>query len=249
MSMQTDPRFVVRNEQLIDTLNSTDDLGGWYYWNGDPGNESRLRERAFYMRLGKLIKKLTLSDFEGSTGIGWPISKIVRASQLNAFDLAISAQHRFIGSRASLNREKKGMSDYTSLRLFVDDVECLLRDIYGDTESEALELIRAAVFVTVHCLNQHARPDLWKEQQDAWDFDYMFGIGVPEDCATSRSDWRRGMLAKAALMRRARNVLMNPSSFSEYTVEFAKRFSEDWDCSFEAEQTALNSKVLQNKVK
>jgi hypothetical protein len=42
------------------------------------------------------------------------------------------------------------------------------------------------------------------------------------------------MVAKADLINRVREVNANLSTFSEYTIEFAKLFAERWDCSKEA---------------
>ena len=42
------------------------------------------------------------------------------------------------------------------------------------------------------------------------------------------------MVAKHDLMLRVCEVRENPSAFSPYTVEFAARFAEEWDCSAEA---------------
>ena len=77
------------------------------------------------------------------------------------------------------------------------------------------------------------RPDLWKEHSEGEDLDYMFGIGVPEACGISGSNWRRGMAAKFSLIHRVREVNANLSTVSEYTIEFAKLFAERWDCSKE----------------
>ena len=74
-----------------------------------------------------------------------------------------------------------------------------------------------------------------KNISDAEDFDYIFGIGVPEGYGISGSEWRRGMTAKVNLFRRVREVNANPSTFSEYTREFAKLFAERWDCTKEHE--------------
>ena len=144
---------------------------------------------------------------------------------MNSFDPALSIEHKFGGT---LKREKKGMHDLTSLSLFCDDVECLLRDLYGDIESEALDSVLYAVFSIVKAFMRYARADLCKEHSDAVDLDYMFGIGVPEGHGISGSDWRRGRRAKFDLIVRAYDVLANQSAFSEYTVEFAKRFGEHW---------------------
>ena len=43
------------------------------------------------------------------------------------------------------------------------------------------------------------------------------------------------MKAKVDLFRRVREVNANPSTFSEYTREFAKLFAEQWDCTNEGE--------------
>ena len=155
----------------------------------------------------------------------------IRASHLNTFDPALSIQHKFDGK---LRRQKKHTQDFTSLSLFRDEVECLLRDLYGDVESEALDSIVWAVFRIVEAFTQYVRPDLWKEHQDAEDLDYMLGIGVPEGYGISGGEWRRGMVAKHDLMLRVCEVRENPSAFSAYTGEFAARFGEMWDCSVEA---------------
>jgi hypothetical protein len=120
------------------------------------------------------------------------------------------------------------------LSLFRDEFECLLRDLYGDVESEALVNIVWAVFRIVEEFTNYVRRDLWKEHQDAEDLDYMLGIGMPERYSVNRHEWRRGMVAKHDLMLRVCEVRENPSAFSPYTVEFAARFAEEWDCSAEA---------------
>ena len=123
----------------------------------------------------------------------------------------------------------------TSLSLFFDDVELLLRDLYGDVDSEALHRVLLAVFRI-----DYVREDLHKEHRDAKYFDYMFGIGVPDGYCINGSDWRRGMLAKSDLILRVCEVLANPSAFSEYTVEFAKLFNQDWVCSLDTAYEARN---------
>ena len=118
----------------------------------------------------------------------------IRASHLNTFDPTMSIQHRFDGK---LKRQTKDTQDFTSLSLFRDEVECLLRDLYGDIESEALDSIVWAVFRIVEEFTKYVRPDLGKEHHDAGDLDYMFGIGVPEGDGISGSDMRRGMKQNA----------------------------------------------------
>ena len=56
---------------------------------------------------------------------------------------------------------------------------------------------------------------------------------MPERDQGLSGDCRRGMAAKVDLFRRVRAVNADPSTFSEYTIEFAKLFAERWDCSKE----------------
>src|SRR5262245_59286876 len=95
-------------------------------------------------------------------------------------------------------RQKEDTQDFTSLALFRDDVECLLRDLYGDVESEALDSLLLAIFLVVQLFAQCVRPGVWKEHDDAEKFDYIvFGTGVPEGYGIGSSEYRRGMAAKA----------------------------------------------------
>src|SRR5262249_41627213 len=126
---------------------------------------------------------------EESFAIWWAILDTIKASHLNTFDPALSIQQKFNGK---LRRQKQHTQDFTSLALFRDDVECLLRDLYGDVESEALDSLLLAIFRIVQQLAQYVRPDVWKEHHDAVDFDYILGVGVPEGCGISGSEWRRG---------------------------------------------------------
>ena len=110
-------------------------------------------------------------------------------------------------------------------------MECLLRDLYGDLESDALDSTLQAVFRTVQQFVHFIRRDLWKEHCDAENLDYSLGIGVPEGYAISGSEWRRGMAAKFDLILHVYEVQQEPSAFSDYTIDFANRFSQRWDCS------------------
>jgi hypothetical protein len=140
-------------------------------------------------------------------------------------DPALSVQHKFGGK---LKREKIGMRDFTSLSLFVDDVECLLRDIYGESDNEAIDRVRNAVFVIVEQFTKYLRKDLWREHHDAQNIDYVCGIGLPEGYGLLGSDHWRARKSANDLALRARTVRVNPTSFSKYTVEFVKALDEDW---------------------
>jgi hypothetical protein len=209
-----------------------------------------LRECVLWARLPDILETLITTQkdpwgtehqpaTEEGRAISWLVFLAIRASHLNSFDPTISVERKFGGT---LKRQKQGMQDFTSLSLFRDDIERLLRDLYGDIESEAMDSVLPAVFSIVRTFTKYVRTDLWKEHEDAVNFDYMFGIGVPEEYGISGSDWRRGMLAKSDLILRVCEVRANPSAFSDYTVAFAERFNQHWVCSLEtaAEARAPN---------
>jgi hypothetical protein len=228
----TDDRYV------IDHLTSK--VGKTYCYEGDPENDTHLRERMLRGCLSELTDKLIVNtaplerSFDGKLyqpfcaerhSIWEALYSAIEASHLNTLEVGLSLQHKFDGQ---LRRKKSGTQDYTSLSLFVDDVECLLRELYGDCDQQATDRVRSAAFCIVAEFTKYLRKDLWKEHDDAVEFDYILGIGVPEGSGISSSEWRSGMWAKVALFTRACEVSTNPSAYSEYTVEFAKRFGEHW---------------------
>ena len=114
------------------------------------------------------------------------------------------------------------MQDYTSIALFGDDVERLLRDLYGDLEGEAITGICNAVATIAEQFVRYVRSDLWDEHHCAGNYYYTSGIGVPEGCGLGYSDWAAGMRAADELRERVRTVRSNPHSFGEYTHEFVR---------------------------
>jgi hypothetical protein len=223
-----------------------EDRSTWRIWPSDlattlePYDETNLRHSVLMMRLRDILDKLiinpTMQEHPGGEvdqlrhTIGWAILNVIRASHLDTFDPALSIQHK---SDDKIRRQKEGAQDFTSLSLFRDDVELLLRDLYGDLNIKALDRVLSAIFYIVRQLTRYVRADLWKEQIDAEDFDYMFGVGVPEGYSISGSEWRRGMEAKSNLILRACEVNANPLAFAEYTVKFGNWFAQNWDCSVE----------------
>jgi hypothetical protein len=245
--MTSNCRFVLNGNRFIvdtlnDALNSTND---WHYWlrESELEDEKHLRERVLLRRLhdpiNKLItnhrpvKKLFMGEEyqppnEAADDIQWAIFHAIRAAHLNTFAPEISVQNRSTGRP---KRQKIGTRDFASLSLCCEDIELLLRDLYGDVDGEAMDSALYAVRVIVEGFAKYARKDLWQEKEDAMDFDYSLGIGVPHGCGISGSEHGRGIRAKANLILRASEVLADPRSFSEYTVEFAKRFNQEgWVC-------------------
>ena len=223
--MSVNCRFTLDEKRhVIDAVNPANS-GKGYCHGGWPEDDKHLRERVLMVLLGGMIKKLIGN--EGSHSIWVAFDSTIGASHLDTFDPALSIEHKFDGT---LRRQKENTQDITSLALFRDEVECVLRDLYSDVDSEAMESIVRAVFDIVKAFTQYVRPDLWKEHQDAEDLDYILGVR-PYVMAPSSGQHYDGMKAKRDLMLRVCEVRENPSAFSEYTVEFAARFGQRWDCS------------------
>ena len=79
-----------------------------------------------------------------------------------------------------LRTQKIGICDITSISLFIDDVECLLQEEYGDVDSAALDKLLSALRTIVLNFTAYVRPDLSGEYYDAVNVDYINGIGVPK---------------------------------------------------------------------
>jgi hypothetical protein len=226
--MSPNKRFVLNEARyIVDTLNPTN---SGYCHKGDPEDDGYLRERVLEERLIGIISKLMLpveklpsgGEFQPSNeeckAICRAVFRAIKASHLNSFDPTLSIQLKFGGT---LKREKKRMQDFTSLSLFRDDIENLLRDLYGDIESGAVDSVLDAVFSILEAFTKYLRTDLWKEHSDAVNLDYTLAIG-------GGTKDLHAMRAKFDLMVRACEIFANPSVFSDYTVEFAKRFGEHW---------------------
>ena len=215
----------------IDKLNSSGPRG---YWQEDESeDEIHLREEILWQRLIKPVDDLIINlqpeetHPDGTTyrlpndeahSLGWAIYQAILASRWNMLDPAVSVQNRFHGA---LKHQKTCLQEVTSLSLFRDDVERLLRDLYGDINSEALERTLRSTLTIVQEFTRFVRKDLWQEHQDAENWDFILGIGVPEGMGINGSDWRHGLKACDDLRLRARRVSENPSAFGKYTVEFA----------------------------
>src|SRR5262249_15002800 len=199
--MSINCRFALDEKRYVIDLLNPPNYGKGYCHEGPAEDESYVRERVLMVPLGEMLDKLIINlrpmqklpsgeeykpHNEESFAIWRAMLDTIRASQLNTFDSALSIEHKFDGK---LRRQKTHTQDFTSLALFRDDVECLLRDLYGDVESEALDSILRAMFRIVEQFAKFVRPDLWKEHSEGEDLDYMFGIGVPEGYTISGSDW------------------------------------------------------------
>jgi hypothetical protein len=232
--MFTSQRFFIdQDDYITDTLNPT----AKYQWPFavKPNDEMELREHVLQCRLWELVSDLIIntnpmkrsqngeddqSCRDERNSLSRAVWHAIRASRLNTLDIAVSSLQR--DASGELMTEKMGMQDFTSLSLFADDVERLLRDLYGDSDIEAIDRIRRAVFAITEEFTQYLCKDLWQEHQDACDVDFVLGIGVPEECSINGNDCRRADKARYDLAVRFRAVYANPTAFSKYTREFAK---------------------------
>jgi len=251
--MTTNRRFsLTEDRHVIDHLNPRNDRKVRCH-EGDQEDDSRLRERLLRIRLTDLVESLIVNrnpvatlpngetyqpSCEERHSISWALYNAIKASHLNTLDVAWSLQHKFDGQ---LRREKKGMQDYTSLSLFVDDVECLLRDLYGECDQQGIDPVRHAVLVVVEEFTKYVRKDLWEEHQSTMDIDYVFGIGLPDGCGISGSDHRRMLRAVRDLTERARIVRADPTMFSKYTISFVNDLYENWRPLSQPKEEAENA--------
>ena len=230
--MTTHHRFFVKDGYIIDANNPANSCEAPSLDSED--DERRLREHVLWRRVSKFTEQLIINQApveEGPTGeeykpwnrdshsLSWMIFNMICASHLDRCTPSESNRSDWMP-----RRQKNGVQSLTSLSRFIDDIENLLTDFYRETEPELLDLVAFAALIIAEEFTRYARPDLWKEHDDAMTWDYCNGIGVHEGCGVSGSQWRRGMAAADNLAARARDVRANPSVFSEYTVAFV---SED----------------------
>lgn len=223
-----------KDRNIIDRLNINNiDCDSWYKEDHTiVPDERELRERIIWPRLRNMVDHLLIpnpsflvEDRDFNFSILWSLHSAIKASHLNTLDIALSLQHRFDGE---LKREKIGMQDFTSLSLFADDVERLLRDIYGESDNEAIDRVRRAVLVIVEGFAKHQRKEIWQEYSDALVIDRIYGIGVPDGYGIQGHDYGAAAYARHKIALRARFVRSNPNVVSKYTVEFVKALESEW---------------------
>jgi hypothetical protein len=228
--------FLDENKDVIDRLNPVAGLS--YYYSNVPPTQFSLRESLVGRRLDVLVSDLIINlqpeqtdhwghKWQPSNSEAWALSSAlfhaINASVLNSVEPSRGAQARVDGT---LKREKAFLYEITSLSLFCDDVERLLRDLYGDVARDMLDQILLAIRVVTEEFTRYVRHELWDEHQKALDWDYLFGVGLPGGCGLSGSDHRRGHAALHDLKKRVRDVRKHPDEHSKYTMEFATRFGE-----------------------
>jgi hypothetical protein len=222
-------RFSVNEGGYI--IDSSNPANSGKAYNHGPDDEMHLRESLLWARLGDLVDNLIIntnpiekSPYTGEeyqppcqerSPIQCALHVLITASHLNTLYPLLSLEYRFSGK---LSRDKTGWREETSLALFVDDVERLLRDLYGESDTQAIDRLREAVLTITLQITQYCRNDLYEEHMDAERIDLYFD--PPEDDCFSISDLCRRASSGDKLLVRARAVLANPAGYSKYTVEF-----------------------------
>jgi hypothetical protein len=220
---------------IVDKLNPGTKIKARWNYNPkvSPHEETRydddlhLRDAVLRCRLAKLVGKL-FKGSEGSTdpSLLWMLLwEIIVASQINRRDVLISMKHPFKGT---LEQEKTEMSQFTSIALFVDDVERLLRDLYGDVDGADLTDLVWAIQSVVIEISKYVLPELRTELDDARRVDLGAGRGLPTGYGVSGSMVGAGTQAADTLVIRGRAVLCSPKRHSRYTVKFMTALRKYW---------------------
>jgi hypothetical protein len=235
---QTQRFFLGGKNYIVDKLTPANNGEGHYF--GDKSDEMYLRECVLRRRLSDLVPNLIINNnpiralpngkqyqpyCEESHSLWWALFMTIKASHLNTLSVELSIRHRFDGD---LKREVVGWQHSTSLSLFVEDVERLLRDLYGEADIDALDCVRSAVFTIANEFLRHLRKGLWQEHIDTLAIDYLSGIGLPEGSCIQGSDHGRAYEAMRDLALRARAVRTEPGAFGKYTVRFVEKLEHEW---------------------
>lgn len=216
---------------------------------GCPEDWQNLRQDVFRTRLRLLLRALIgLSPVKKGDSdkharwfnkTDWTLSVVLGAiGSANATGRDIELRHHEKFDEDP-NRDQRGVQDFTSLSLFVDDVERLLRDLYGEFDNDVTEHLRQAIFEIMGTTTKRMFRDLWDEHSNAWAVDYGWaGIGVAPGDGISTGNFFQANRAAEEIARRARAVRSNPSKFSKYTVQFVKALDDRWP-DFEKNKSGL----------
>jgi hypothetical protein len=201
-------------------------------------SEKALRESVLIRRVNDFVDKLLVNKqpvvngrwgdepFQPENPKNFPLALAifyaVKASHLNIREVAASLEHKFGGK---LRRKSKGWQDTTSIGLFINEVECLLRNLYGDFDDDAVESTREAISVIVQQFLRFIRNDLWLEHESAQDIDDSYNMEPLLDQGFCGGDILRYADQGAAyLFDWVRDFRRNPSAFGQYTASFLKAY-------------------------
>jgi hypothetical protein len=175
-----------------------------HYQNED---EKIIRKNRLWRQLDRLIQRLITNRpskalNERVWALHYIIMSSIEASQLNRADSFSWKQ--FAVNEKQQRRRKVGMKDFTSIDLFMDDVERLLRDLYGNLDRKNLKQVLEAIRTIVVEFTKYLRPELREEYDHADAVDYSVYIGVPDGYAVSSSQHRAGSFSQRSCRPRER---------------------------------------------
>jgi hypothetical protein len=224
---RTQRRFSIdKDRNIVD--NAYPRHSGNHKYYGDP-NDSDLDIRLSILRRGirRLLPKLIVGSKASRIRACSEdmVVSAIKASQLNSLDPLLALQHPFNGKL----RRKEGMADYTSISLFIRDVERLLRELYGDLGRAEFDIALYAIRQIVVAFITFVRPDLAAEYNDADNIDLRMGIRRPEEFGgVSGSEHREALMAARVLAVRKLQVAFNPTAYARYTLRFVKALNKYW---------------------
>jgi hypothetical protein len=220
-------RFNLDNKSyIIDNLNPQN--SGKYYYPDAKESDFEFRRHILWGRLEDLVRKLIVGPNARKirNSLVEMLIAVIEVSQLNTLDPLMSIQHPF---KDKLHR-KQEIRDYTSLMLFIRDVERVLRDLYGDLG----EVDRAvyAISQIVRNVIAFVRPDLAAEYDDADNAETIYyrclrtDMRDGEDASSSEA----GVVSISAMVLAVRSlqVKSDPSRYCHYTLKFVKALDKYW---------------------
>jgi len=223
----TNNRFLLDSDgSVVDTCKSNFRSHRVRYCEPCDTTESSLRETVLFDRLMELVDKL-LGPFQDKNLKNRSLTRIIyhtiTQSRLNTRDVSASLEHKFNGT---LHSDRDRWQYVTSIALFINDIEYLLRDLYGDfDDDDAIGSIRKVLLVVVPEFLRFARNDLWLEHESAVDIDDYFEPSELMDLGICWKDLVRGAdKAFAYMVDRVRDSRANPNAFCEYTASFLNAY-------------------------
>ena len=187
-------RFIVNeNRKVIDTLDPSREPTG-YCDEDDPQDDTHLRETILWGRLRDLLDDVFFdpapprpwTDYNGTdyndhqrrlicarNSMLETLVDVIRATKLNGSE--VDASKRVSGTP----KQKTRLLHQTSISLFLDDVECLLSDLYGNIDTVAFDDTMSAVRTIVVEFTRYTRRDFFEEHENARDWDNSLEIGIP----------------------------------------------------------------------
>jgi hypothetical protein len=212
------------NGFVTDNLNAKN--SNKYEYAGPGNSDAELRRYILRRRLDDLATKLIVGPdaFTARFSLWKILLAVIEASELNTLDPLISIRHPF---KNKLKR-KEGIRDYTSIMLFVRDVERVVRDLYGDLDE--VDRVIYSIWQIVVEVMRFVRPELAEEYDNAQTIYYRFlpmnmrheGEGV------SGSEAGAAAMAELVLAVRALQVRSNRRRHCPYTLKFVKALDKYW---------------------